>query len=69
MHDTRGQIYPHAPHASLSMRVGRSDCHEFRLIASRSLFLLCQGLRGGIGDLDVGEFFLADSADSVGICE
>lgn len=33
-----------------------------------SLFLLRLGLRGGVGDFDVRELFLADGADCVGIC-
>ena len=32
------------------------------------LFLFREFLGGGVGDFDVGEFFLADGADGVGIC-
>lgn len=50
----------------LPLVAGRSDFQWLHYVLG--LFLGWEFLSGGVGDFDVGEFFLADGADGVGVC-
>jgi hypothetical protein len=50
----------------LPVSAGGSDFQWLPCV--QGLFLCWEFLGGGVGDFDVGEFFLADGADGVGVC-